>query len=98
MQKNLLQFDLSGWWVLLIILVSLGLTWFLYSIRNPAWSRSQNLVLSGIRFLAIFLMLSLLLEPFINQKIIRTEKPIAAIAIDNSQSVIARSMAGQKDD
>ncbi len=90
MQKNFLQFDQSEWWILLIILASVGLTWFLYSIRNPAWNKNQNWILSAIRFLAIFFTLSLLLEPFINQTIVRTEKPIVAIAVDNSESVVAR--------
>ncbi|MEP5611285.1 MAG: hypothetical protein ABJP45_03505 [Cyclobacteriaceae bacterium] len=91
MQKNLLQFDQSEWWILLIIIVSVGLTWFLYSMRNPAWNQRQNWILSIIRFVAISLSLSLLLEPFINQRITRTEKPIVAIAVDNSQSVMART-------
>lgn len=91
MQKNLLQLDQSGWWILLIIIASVGLTWFLYSIRNPAWSAKQNWVLAVVRFASIFLALSLLLEPFINQTITRTEKPIVALAIDNSQSVMARA-------
>ncbi|MEP1096215.1 MAG: hypothetical protein ABJG78_13960 [Cyclobacteriaceae bacterium] len=91
MQKNLLQFDQSEWWILLLVIVSVGLTWFLYSIRNTAWNERQNWILSVIRFISIFLSLSLLLEPFINQRITRTEKPIVAIAVDNSQSVMART-------
>ena len=91
MEKFFLQFDQSAWWILFILLLSFGLTWFLYSIRNPAWNRTQNWILSGMRFLAIFFSLALLLEPFVNQTIIRTEYPIVAIALDNSQSVIARS-------
>ncbi len=91
MEKNFLQLDQSSWWILLIILISVGLTWFLYSIRNPAWNTQQNWILAIIRCISIFLALSLLLEPFINQTIIRTEKPIVSIAVDNSQSVVARS-------
>lgn len=51
----------------------------------------QNLVLGGLRFLGIFLALCLLLEPLIKHVINRTEKPIIAVAMDNSQSVLARS-------
>lgn len=91
MQKNFLQLDQSGWWILLIILISVGLTWYLYSIRNPAWSQKQNWILTILRFFAITLALSLLLDPFINQTITRTEKPIIAVAVDNSESVTARS-------
>jgi uncharacterized membrane protein YiaA len=90
MEKNFLQLDQPGWWVLLIIIGSIGLTWYLYSIKNQAWSKTQNWLLSIIRFVAIFFILSLLLEPFINQTIVRTEKPIVAIALDNSQSIFAR--------
>ncbi|MEQ9402734.1 MAG: hypothetical protein RIM99_04035 [Cyclobacteriaceae bacterium] len=91
MQKNLLQIEQSEWWVLLLIVIAFGLTWFLYSVRKKAWSKNQNLLLGGLRFVAIFLTLGLLLDPYINQSITRTEKPVIAVGIDNSQSVVART-------
>lgn len=92
MEKNFIQLDQSGWWILLIIVLSVGLTWFLYSIRKTSWSKTQNRILAGIRFVGILFALLLLLEPFINQTVTDSEKPIVALAIDNSESVVSRSI------
>lgn len=92
MEKNLIQLDQSGWWLLLIIALSVGLTWFLYSIKKTPWTKTQNWVLAAVRFFAVFFALLLLLEPVLNQTVTESEKPIVAIAIDNSQSVVSRSI------
>ena len=92
MEKNFIQLDQSGWWILVIIILSVGLTWFLYSIRKIAWSKTQNRILSVLRFMAIFLSLVLLLEPFINQTVTDSEKPVIALAVDNSESAVSRSI------
>ena len=92
MEKNFLQFDLSEWWIPVILLLATALTWFLYSVKKNAWSRNQNLILAFLRWTAIVLLLTLLLEPIIKQSISRTEKPIVTVAVDNSQSVSLRSI------
>lgn len=92
MERNLIQLDQSGWWILVLIIASLGMTWLLYSIKKTAWSKTQNRILSIIRFVAIFFALTLLLEPFINQTVTESEKPIVAFAIDNSASAISRNI------
>ena len=91
MERNLLQFDQSGWWILVILILALAITWILYSISKTPWTKSQNLILASIRFLGVFLVLSLLLEPLINHIISRSELPIITLAVDNSSSVIART-------
>lgn len=47
-------------------------------------------ILSALRFLALFLTSILLLNIFVKTKTDRTEKPILAIAVDNSESMIMR--------
>ncbi len=92
MERNFLQFEQSEWWILLLVAASLALTWLLYSISKKPWTKIQNRILSSIRFVGIFLLLLLLLEPLINQVISRSEAPIVSIAVDNSESVVARGM------
>ncbi len=91
MQKSLLQLDQSSWWIIVIILLAAGLTWFLYSIAKKPWNSLQGRILSFVRFAAIFLVLFLLLEPLIKQVISRIDKPVVAIVVDTSESIIARS-------
>lgn len=74
----------------MILLTSASIAWWLYSQSRKPWNATQNIALSILRFLGISLMLFLLLEPLIKQIVSQIEKPIVAIAIDNTQSVIAR--------
>lgn len=89
MNKNFLQLDESGWWVLVIILVAAAFSFFLYSKKGVPWNSNQNRILAALRFLSVFMLLCLLLEPSIKQVINGTEPPIIALAIDNSQSTVA---------
>ena len=90
MTRSFFQFEQSAWWVLVILLVSAASSYFLYSKKNVPWNSTQNWILFGLRSLAIFLILLLLLEPSIKKVVNTLEKPIIALAIDNSQSIIAR--------
>lgn len=90
MTRSLFQFEQSPWWIILLLLVSAALSYFLYVKKNVPWTPFQNWVLLGLRALGIFLILLLLLDPSIKKIINRLEKPIIALAIDNSQSVVAR--------
>lgn len=89
MNKNFLQLDQSGWWVLVIILVSLVFAYLLYSKKKAPWNSTQNRLLSALRFLSVFMLLCLLLEPSIKQVKNEIENPIIVFAIDNSQSTVA---------
>ena len=90
MNKSFLQFEYSAWWVLLIIVLAAALSYALYSKKNAPWNQQQNLLLSIIRFFAIFAVAILLLEPSIRQVKNTIEKPVVALAIDNSMSATAR--------
>ena len=59
-------------------------------------SKTKKTILSAIRFTATFFISLLLLSIFIKTKTSRQEKPILAIAIDNSQSIMMRGQ--QKND
>lgn len=90
MDRSFLHLEYSGWWVLLIVIISLALSYFLYSKKNVPWNRYQNWLLGIIRFLGITALFTLLLAPSVRKVINRVEDPIIAIALDNSQSVIQR--------
>lgn len=90
MIKNVLQFEYSTWWIPIIALVAAGLSYFLYAKKNVPWSQNQNWLLFGIRSMGIFLIFLLLLDPYIKTTTTRVEKPLLALAIDNSESVISR--------
>jgi len=90
MSKSLLEFEQSEWWILPMLIVSASLSYFLYHKKDIPWTKFQNWVLFGIRALAIFLLLFLLLDPNIKRVTSSIEPPVIGIAIDNSQSIVAR--------
>jgi len=80
----------SLWWLLPIILVSLGLVYWQYFHKNKYHnnlSRLQVLMLSGLRFTAYFLILFLLLGPRVKYNKRVENKPILIFAQDNSSSI-----------
>ncbi|SNS60454.1 hypothetical protein SAMN05421640_0835 [Ekhidna lutea] len=90
MDKSFLQIDYSGWWILLILVVAAALSYFLYSKKDVPWNATQNWALATVRFLAITSLLLLFLTPSLRQITNYVDKPVVAIALDNSQSVVAR--------
>ncbi|MEP1035410.1 hypothetical protein [Ekhidna sp.] len=90
MDRSFLYLEYSGWWLILIIILSASLSYFLYAKKNVPWNATQNWILACIRFLGIVALLTLLLSPSIRKVTNRVETPIIAIALDNSQSVTQR--------
>ncbi|WP_421763390.1 hypothetical protein [Ekhidna sp.] len=90
MNRSFLQLEYSGWWILLIVIAAVLLSYMLYSKKNTPWNKTQNWILATIRFLAILSVSILLLSPAIRQITNTVEKPIVAIALDNSESIVAR--------
>ena len=90
MDKSFLYLEYSGWWIVLILISSAVLSYFLYNKQNVPWNRTQNIALSFIRFVAISCVLFLFLSPSIKKITNTIERPVIALAIDNSQSIIAR--------
>lgn len=81
--------SLSILWILLFIFLSIGLSGWLY-IFNSSFNipRPRKFILFVFRFFLVFLLLFLLLSPLV--KITRKEviKPVFAILVDASQSMI----------
>ncbi|MGE5394461.1 MAG: hypothetical protein ACM3P1_06925 [Candidatus Saccharibacteria bacterium] len=79
----------AGLWVLLILLVSAGISYLLYyrNKENSTLSGLQKGILATLRFLALVIVSLFLLSPLMqNVKRIK-QLPILAVAIDNSLSV-----------
>ncbi|WP_448519744.1 vWA domain-containing protein [Rhodoflexus sp.] len=76
----------SPW--LIILCVALGLLYaaLLYSKESP-WGQTTNRLLAAVRFFLVSLLAFLLLEPMVRQINNEYEKPIAVVAIDNSESM-----------
>jgi hypothetical protein len=70
------------------LLVALLYATLLYSVRKPVFSRKTNIFLFILRFIVVFLLSGLLLNPYIKGTDKRTEKPILLLAHDNSASVV----------
>ncbi len=68
--------------------LALGYAWYLYrqSSATP-WSKTTNYLLAALRFVVVFFICFLLLNPFVRQIANEYEKPVVVFAVDNSQSV-----------
>ncbi|MFT5571002.1 MAG: hypothetical protein ACI9RP_003061, partial [Cyclobacteriaceae bacterium] len=87
MQEQFLILQQQVWWLFPEVLLAAGLSWLLYSKKNRPWSTQMNWILGGLRFCSIFLLLFLLLQPFMKFTVITEHPPIVAIAVDNSISI-----------
>ncbi len=81
-----LLLDTHPGYVVLCLVIAFVYAWSMYSRRRP-WDKTTNLLLSSMRFVLVFLLCFLLLGPHIRQSVQRREKPLIAIAIDNSESI-----------
>jgi hypothetical protein len=83
--------------LILWLTLSAGISYFLYR-NNPLnltqkWLRN---LLYVFRFTSIFVILFLLLGPLFNLKIQRTEKPVVAVLVDNSFSMLYPNIEAEK--
>ncbi len=83
---NRILFEFSPWFVLLCILAGLVYAFLLYKQKNP-WGWIPSLILSGIRFITVFLIAFLLLGPLIRYIQNTIIEPSYVIAVDNSRSI-----------
>lgn len=74
--------------IFLALIIALGLSFFQYFFRNNARSKTTY-ILATLRFLAIFCLLLLLINPIVSKKSFEIQKTPLAIAIDNSSSITA---------
>ena len=90
--------DYSWYWPVICFVSALAATAVSYyhNKRLSDFNPWKIRLLSSLRFTALFLVALLLLNIFVRSTMQRTEKPILAIAIDNSESMTMRGP--QKDD
>lgn len=75
--------------ILLIILagiIALSVSVFQYFYKGTGY-RKRNLLFSMLRFLSLFALLVLLIDPHVESTIYTTVKPVLAVAVDNSASI-----------
>lgn len=91
-----LTFGLPGWYLLPCALVAAGATWWLYRTTIPDLPGAQRFLLGSLRFLALFLIAFLLLEPILQRLQKRTVEPVVGLLVDQSESMLlADSLLGE---
>jgi len=73
-------------YIILAGIVALSLALFQYISKRKSMSK-LNMLFAFLRFISIFLILILLINPKFNQTTFTTEKPNLVIAVDNSNSI-----------
>ena len=89
MSQSPLVFEFAVWWLVPAFLVAVGASVLLYVTDKFPWSNAMARWMGTLRFLVIFAMGILLLNPLAHLFQNQTEQPIVALAIDNSSSVWA---------
>ncbi len=74
-------------YIILAAIIALFLALFQYFTKEKSMSK-LNMLFSFLRFLTIFSILLLIINPKFNQVTLSTEKPNLVIAVDNSNSII----------
>ncbi len=82
------QLEQPFWLLLPIFVVSVVLAVFLYYRKNSEFSKSLRFLLAGIRFLVVFLLGFLLLNVFFFNQEKQLQKPILAVVVDESESML----------
>ena len=81
--------EYSLWLLIPIIIISLvgSILQYLYP-KRASYNNKQLITLSSLRFIGLFLVLSLIIAPVIKHKENIIQKPIIAILQDNSSSLL----------
>jgi len=82
--------DYSAWWLILIALISFGLTFLSYS-NKKGFSELSNInkgLMISFRFLSLFMLGFLLMGILFNTTKERVENPIFFVVTDNSKSML----------
>ena len=89
-------FGLSAWLIFPALLLAGALSFWLYRFRSGEEVLGARLkwVLTSFRFLVLFIVLILLLEPLFKNLMIRVDKPIVLIAVDESESMVLTKDSG----
>lgn len=76
----------SGWWVILCLLLGLLYAWLMYRQRQNLAGKFRYW-LAAFRALAVFLIALLLVSPLFKSTNYQPQKPLILVAQDNSQSI-----------
>lgn len=87
MGNSFIVFEQSSGWIALGVAIALVLAIIPYFRVNYPWSKTTTLFLATLRFIGVFLIFLLLLNPLLRQLKNRTEEPIIAVVYDNSESI-----------
>jgi len=86
MQQVKLIFENSPWW--LIVCLAAGFLYAFVLYRKPVqWSSNVRKTLFGLRWLVVFIIAALLVNPLIRYLNSLIEKPVLVLAVDNSKSI-----------
>lgn len=84
-------FGLSPWLVIPALLLAAALSLFLYRYRSAELELlgpRLKWIFTTLRFICLFILLLLLLEPLIKSILTKVEKPIVLIVMDQSESMV----------
>lgn len=77
------------WFLIFCILTGLVFAWLLYA-RTSEWEEVRpwlKRLMAAVRFISVSFLCFLLLSPFVKTNFREVEKPVIAIAVDNSESM-----------
>lgn len=84
--------NLSLWWIIPIAIIAVGLAVYLYLKKHSEWNKelspSKRYTLTILRALTLFLLMTSLLGILFQYQKSKVQKPILAIAIDDSASML----------
>jgi len=88
-------FEQSPYLIIPCALLAAAVAWFLYQGRHP-WSKKINLLLTALRFAAVFFLLLLLLGPVVKLVLNQTNRPVLVFLVDHSKSVFLQDSVKAK--
>ncbi len=97
MERSWYSIEVSGGWVILILICAGLASWFLYTQKDQPWKRNMRFFLGFLRFAALGLTAMLLLNPLLNHSQNSVEQPKVILAFDDSRSVSSRMTGAQID-
>lgn len=77
-------------WLLLITAFAAGFSYFLYSREKRIPQKKLRWVVGLCRFLLLWILGALLLEPLLNSQISQEEKSVIVLAVDASESMVVK--------
>jgi hypothetical protein len=77
----------NEWWLLPAAILIAGITYLMYAKKNP-WATYVSRLLGALRIIATLMVFLILLNPLINHLTQIIEKPIIAVVVDHSLSMM----------